>query len=838
MSKKRKKSFDEKLRLSKEKQNQDGSKIVIEDSKLKHGDDYRGKIIKDNERFQDKFQERQSKRYVSEVDDKGGQSSNRRYKLAEEKVQHQEEVQTFSYDSTNTSTEQPKAHDSNSNDFRTYEEVKDKSKSNRNIRHKADSQVKTEESVFYSSDSQKVDSNFKSTEAKKTHLRKQAETFRKEEELKDKASEESEVYDPLAQDTDNDGIPDRYDNNFKDSDYFESTYDVENPRRVEQINQKNNYSLTSKKEQTRKIGKDFRKHQKIEAKDLEKAKLKKKQNRKTGEDFRKAQAKKEIHQEGSKKKNFTNEGFTRSRGKEGKASTGKEAIRDREKKKRTFKEVSKSGLKKDSVASGVLLGAERSQDLAKSYLSSGSEDNVGVEGAEKTLDTGSKLIHKKQKSFNKRKKKEAYSLSENDYKLRQKKSKLDFRDELEKANASDEYKKSKAYKKFQKRRQMKASVQKKNNTRLRDRLKESVKEIAFSAKNFIVRKSKAILIGIMAVIILGTFFISFGGSGLSLMMNTTSSTLSTTYLSAPDVLTNINQYYSSKEDELRNELESVESNHPGYDEYIINKNGDIGHNVHELLSYITARCGEVKNLSEVSQILDEMFQAMYKTEYKEEVEIRYRTVTETYVDEDGNEYTESYEEPYEYRKLIINLTIRNMDSIVREVFASYPDNLKHYESLFLAQGNMREVFGNTDLIAHNGGVGGGQEYEASGDVQKRIVDAAYITPSPGAGWCAMWVSQVYQNAGLGYLGGNANDMYRNFTYTSDRSKLQVGMIVAVESSSSGGELGLIYGHVGIYIGDGMVMDNIGTVRVTSLDNWIATFCKHSPVGYGFPPNVQ
>lgn len=33
--------------------------------------------------------------------------------------------------------------------------------------------------------------------------------------------------DPLAKDLDNDGIPDRYDNDFKDSDYFESTYDVE-----------------------------------------------------------------------------------------------------------------------------------------------------------------------------------------------------------------------------------------------------------------------------------------------------------------------------------------------------------------------------------------------------------------------------------------------------------------------------------------------------------------------------------------------------------------------------------------------------------------------------------
>mgnify|MGYP000843733511 FL=1 len=39
--------------------------------------------------------------------------------------------------------------------------------------------------------------------------------------------DESNFYDPLTKDLDNDGVPDRYDNDFRDSDYFESTYDVE-----------------------------------------------------------------------------------------------------------------------------------------------------------------------------------------------------------------------------------------------------------------------------------------------------------------------------------------------------------------------------------------------------------------------------------------------------------------------------------------------------------------------------------------------------------------------------------------------------------------------------------
>lgn len=52
-----------------------------------------------------------------------------------------------------------------------------------------------------------------------------------EEELKQamglEIDDEGNFYDPLSKDLDNDGIADRYDNDFKNSDYFESTYDVE-----------------------------------------------------------------------------------------------------------------------------------------------------------------------------------------------------------------------------------------------------------------------------------------------------------------------------------------------------------------------------------------------------------------------------------------------------------------------------------------------------------------------------------------------------------------------------------------------------------------------------------
>ena len=706
MSKKRKRDLNERIK-AKEEASVNGNDGLIDasGSKRKVGDDYRNKLTKDENRFDEKLHEKESKR-ITEASD-------------------------------------------------TSLSNKSKNAIKRNLKNAEAKSETGSEKVSATSDYQ--------TEVK-----------------------ENRIYDPLAKDQDGDGVADRYDTDFRDS---EISYEP----------------LSNKKSKLH-----------------------------------------EMQKKAIKRKNYSDDIFTRkgaedktikdtiSKTEEStKASSGKKVAEDRAKKNRLYNRHNK-----ETLLGASAISVARASDMASRYLSTGSDENKGVEAAEKGLDTSSKLIHGIKNYSDKRRMKKSYDLSEKSLRVRKKKSKLEFREAKEELKKNDEYKKASAYKKFQKRKQMKAAINGNNQTRIRDRIKKGVIDTLKGSKELIVKKAKGILLILIGIIFLGTFVIQFSGGAMSGVVNSTSSVLTTSYLSSEEQLKGINQYFSGLENDLYDKIENVESDYPGYDEYIVNQNGFIGHNVHELLSYITARFGEVKNISEVRGILDELFNDMYKLSYDEEIEIRYRTVTETYTDEDGNEYTESHEEPYEYKKLIVTLDKKEMDSIIREVFAEYPDNLKHYEALFLAQGNMAEIFGNTDLINSLGGVGNGAEYEASSEVQKKIVDAAFITPSPGPGWCAMWVSQVYQNAGLGYIGGNANDMYRNYTFTSDRSKLKVGMLVAVESSSSGSTAGLTYGHVGIYIGDGKVIDNIGHIRVTTLDDWIATFCKHHPVGYGFPPNVK
>ena len=106
--------------------------------------------------------------------------------------------------------------------------------------------------------------------------------------------------------------------------------------------------------------------------------------------------------------------------------------------------------------------------------------------------------------------------------------------------------------------------------------------------------------------------------------------------------------------------------------------------------------------------------------------------------------------------------------------------------------------------------------------QQAVVNACHTTPSPGLGLCAMWVSQVFSNAGYGYASGNACDMYNSWCTSSNRGDLKPGMIVAV-SSHAHTSAGRIYGHIGIYVGGGVTMDNVGYIRTINVNEWIAYY---------------
>lgn len=142
------------------------------------------------------------------------------------------------------------------------------------------------------------------------------------------------------------------------------------------------------------------------------------------------------------------------------------------------------------------------------------------------------------------------------------------------------------------------------------------------------------------------------------------------------------------------------------------------------------------------------------------------------------------------------------------------------------------------------------------DAQQRVIQACKTTPSPGAGWCAAWVGDVFANANVGVtFRGDARDWFHAFCKSAspydggtvsastpkekrNYSTLKPGMIIAVPSSSSGTEAGRIYGHVGIYIGNHTVAHNIGSIEEWDLDRWVDTYGQYTDVGWGWADGIK
>ena len=749
MEKKLRRDFKERQKI-KEEAKLLGKEYMDADEagKLKHGDDYRGKIIHEKDRFQDKIHEKESKRNSKNELLQG--SSKRKVKQLKNVVKDKK---------TDTSKEDNKSPlvsgDENSvftslaNDETIADEIVSAPKS-----------IKTEKEI-----------SFEEQKAELLKKRKMAEKVRKELRTEGKYSQNEEIYDPLGKDLDNDGIIDRYDNDFRDSDYFESTYDVEdNLHTKEGITEHSN---------------------------------------------KKHNAQKKLY----KRKNYSDKVYTRKKEDnhaddktEGKKSS-KEMIQGREKKKSA----------KGSVLSGLAKGSEAVRD----YLSHGSDENQGVETGEKIADGNSKLLHGIKNYADKKKAKKSYNLSKKDYKIRKRKSKLEFREAKEELKKTKEYKQANAFKKFQKKKQMKSAIGKRNKSRLRDRIKESLIGTLKSSKEMLIRKAKGLMMIVIGLIILGTFIIQFAGTSMTGMINSTSGVLTTTYLSDQNVLSEINQQFSGLEEGLQDEISSVEENYPGYDEYIIEKEGEIGHNTHELLSYITSRCGEIKDSKEVQSIIHDLFTKMYDLSYREEIEIRYRTVTETYTDEDGNEHTESHKEAYEYKKLIVTLKKREMESIVREIFAEYPDNVLHYEALLASKGNMETVFGSgngnlSEIVENPDFSNPGIAFddvtvkalfnEAEKHIGKRYVFGAN---GPNNFDCSSFVCWSFTHSGVKNMPRTtAWGIYKTYCNPVSPSEAKAGDIIFFKNTYNSGSP---ISHVGIYAGNGMMIHAGDPIRFVSIN---------------------
>ena len=199
---------------------------------------------------------------------------------------------------------------------------------------------------------------------------------------------------------------------------------------------------------------------------------------------------------------------------------------------------------------------------------------------------------------------------------------------------------------------------------------------AKKAAAFAGRHPAGVIIAITALLLF--IMVSVGLSSCGAMFSgSMNSVLGTSYTSEDSDLVATEQSYAAMENELQSEIDNIETTHSGYDEYRYDLD-TIGHNPHELASYLTALLQSYTPQSAQAE-LKRLFGLQYTLTLTEEIEIR------TTTDEEGNE------EEYEYRILNVKLTNKPIASLAEELLN--PQQFEMFKVYLQTQGNKPLIFG-------------------------------------------------------------------------------------------------------------------------------------------------
>ncbi len=268
---------------------------------------------------------------------------------------------------------------------------------------------------------------------------------------------------------------------------------------------------------------------------------------------------------------------------------------------------------------------------------------------------------------------------------------------------------------------------------------------AKKAAAFAGRHPAGVIIAIAALLLF--LMVSVGLSSCGAMFSgSMNSVLGTSYTSEDSDLVATEQSYAAMENGLQSEIDTTESTHPGYDEYRYDLDS-IGHNPHELASYLTALLQSYTPQSAQAE-LKRLFGLQYTLTLTEEIEIR------TTTDEEGNE------EEYEYRILNVKLTNKPITSLAEELLN--PQQFEMFKVYLQTQGNKPLIFGggspdgspSEDLSGVefvNGTRPGNQELMELAKQQVGNVGGypywSWYGFNSRVEWCACFVSWCYNQAG-------------------------------------------------------------------------------------------
>ena len=401
------------------------------------------------------------------------------------------------------------------------------------------------------------------------------------------------------------------------------------------------------------------------------------------------------------------------------------------------------------------------------------KDNSGVEGAHKSEELAERGIRAGARQVRKSRR----SRKLKPYRAAAKAEKAAF-----KANADFQYQKalhdnpqlaasnpvSRFWQKQQIKRQYAKAVRTggaKSARKVAENTRKAAKKTAEATKKtaaFVGRHWKAFLIAGCALLLL-IMLMSAISSGSALFSGLVNGVIGTSYTSEDSDLVAVENNYAAKENDLQSRIDNIERDYPGYDEYRYDL-AYIGHNPHELASYLTALLQSYTPQSAQAE-LDRIFNLQYKLTVTEEIEVRYRTEQRTgsYTDAEGNTHTYTYtvEVPYNYYILNVTLTNRPISSFVSELLT--PEQLEMYRVYLQTSGNKPLVFGggSADTSASED-LSGVQFVNGTRPGNTALVDIAKSQVGNVGGapywswygfdsrvaWCACFVSWCYGQAGL------------------------------------------------------------------------------------------
>ena len=357
----------------------------------------------------------------------------------------------------------------------------------------------------------------------------------------------------------------------------------------------------------------------------------------------------------------------------------------------------------------------------------------------------------------------------------------------------------------------------------------SITEKAFQ----FVQSHSHIIIGIAAVGLL-VLVIAGSVSSCSVLINGGGNVvLGTSYTAEDEDLKSVETDYTKLEDKLRKQIDRIETDHPGYDEYRYNL-AEIGHNPYELASLLTVEF-ENYTRSQVQARLQSIFEAQYELKLEEKVEIRTRKETRVGyrynpITGTGHTYTYQVTVQYEYKILNVTLLNRGVDYVARNSGFT-DDQLQRYEVTLECRGNRDDLFAGIAFATPDGAGSSGeyQDYDIPGEAltdekfRKMITEAEkylgypYVWggSSPSTSFdCSGFVSWVINHCGNGWNVGRqtANGLMGKCDIIP-KSEAKPGDLIFFQKTynTSGAS------HVGIYVGNGMMIHCGNPISYASIE---------------------